>query len=116
MRQCLIMCCSLTGIATDEYMHVPCELMMSAEDDAEQFRRLELKYVRGCIRFLERAIELHEKAELEAIIADMPNVAREEQRQADECRVELQRHRMKERKLLEQQPGGITAPPPREKQ
>lgn len=81
----------------------------------EDYRRNLLDSVRSGRRFVEKTIREYEA---NAVLFDRlhsPEDAQSARKQAEELRRELPKYDQLERELLEKQPGGYTAPPPRRK-
>ena len=79
----------------------------------EEFRRLNLSLVRMYLEMLPRAAEFSEEAADFADRNNMPEKALKYRENALKARLEELKYKKRERELWEQQPGGITAPPPR---
>jgi hypothetical protein len=86
-------------------------------DEREFWRQRDLRYVRNEVIHLEVLISQNEKFAAEANEFNEPDLAAKFRREAEEWRGKIRELRAEERRLLEKQPGGYTAPaPPREKQ
>jgi hypothetical protein len=99
-------CCQFQNCAKEKDHFVP--------DRHEVLRKLSLEYVRASISFLERAIEFSIWDANLMENAGRPVDAQRFRKEGAKMRSRLVQLKRQERQLWEQQPGGISAPPPRE--
>ena len=114
MMHSLLLCISLTGCYSADLPTAQTTLMLASDYDFNVFRRLTLEHVRDTRDVFKKMIELNEELADQADLLGLPEEAMRLRQEMAEFRVKDLQLKKKERELWEQQPGGISAPPPRE--